>query len=85
MIYTKIYVGSNNKTGVLEIEKIKEVLVGLQGYTLTTGAGIWQGKEKNTAIIEIYGDYNRYIIDDLKRICMQESILVATSIVDLTF
>ena len=38
MIKTKIYVGSNNETGELEIVKIKDILrTAMQGYTLTLG------------------------------------------------
>lgn len=85
MIYTKIYVGSNNVTNVLEIEKIHDILDGLQGYTMTIAKGYWQGKLEDTAIIEIYGDYNLGIISDLKRILQQGSIMVVTSIVDVTF
>jgi len=85
MNHTKIYVGSNNETGFLEVEKIKEVLEGLEAYTLIIAGGYWKGKHENTAIIEIYGDYNLGIIPELKRVCMQESIMVVESIVKVTF
>jgi hypothetical protein len=86
MKYTKIYIGSNNITGILEVDKIKEVLAtGQCGYTLTQGIGYWEGKNEDTAIVEIYGDYNLGIIPELKRVCMQDSIMVASSIVDVNF
>ena len=87
MILTKIYVGSNNETGILELVIIHKVLqsLGICGYTLTQGAGYWQGKSENTAIIEILGDYNTGIIPELKRELKQDSILVITSIVNAKF
>lgn len=86
MKYTKIYIGSNNTTGELEIAKILDIMSTSQsGYTLTQGQGFWQGKSENTAIIEIYGDYNLGIIPELKKQLAQKSILVAESIVQVNY
>lgn len=87
MKYTKIYCGSNNETGILELDKIKDVLGRwiTEGYTLIQAEGYWQGKSENTAIIEIYGNYNLGIIPELKRVLKQDSILVITSIIDAEY
>jgi hypothetical protein len=87
MKYTKIYIGSNNETGELELAKIHWVLqmLGNCGYTLTQGKGYWQGKTENTAVIEIYGNYNTGIIPELKQELGQNSILVAESITEVNY
>lgn len=86
MKYTKIYVGSNNETGILEITKIKEILRNGQcGYTLTTGRGYWKGNYEDVAIIEIYGDYNLAIISEFRKQLNQKSILVSESITESKF
>lgn len=73
-------------TGILELDKIKNILaLGQCGYTLTQGFGYWKGNTEHTAIIEIYGDYNLGIIQDLKRELKQDSILVAESITEVNF
>ena len=86
MKLTKIYIGSNNETGKLELDKILSVMITAnQGYTIVQGVGYWNGKSEDTAIIEIYGDYNLGIIPELKRVCEQDSLLVAESIIDVKF
>lgn len=86
MKHTKIYVGSNNINGFLDVEKIKEVMNRWQnGYTIYFAKGFWQGKEEDTAVIEIYGEYNTGIIPCLKQELKQDSLLVATSIVEAKF
>lgn len=86
MKLTKIYIGSNNETGILEIDKIKAILNSLgqcSGYTIITGKGYYQGIEENTAIIEIYGGYNSGIIPQLKQDLKQDNILVAEFITEV--
>lgn len=86
MKLTKIYIGSNNATGELELAKILDIMATSQsGYTLTQGQGFYEGKSENVAIIEIYGDYNTGIIPQLKQTLAQKSILVAESIVSTNF
>lgn len=86
MKHTKIYIGSNNTTGELELAKILDILATAnQGYTLTQGLGYYEGKRENVAIVEIYGDYNLGIIPQLKTTLEQDSILVAESITQVTF
>ena len=86
MKYTKIYVGSNNITGELELAKILDILsTAMQGYTITQGIGYYNGKSEDTAIIEIYGNYNTGIIPELKSQLKQNSILVAESITEVNY
>lgn len=86
MKYTKIYIGSNNDTKVLEIEKIKEVMLqSNSGYTLILASGFWEGIAEDTAIIEIYGDYNTGIIPELKTQLKQDSILVVEDYKQITY
>lgn len=88
MKLTKIYIGSNNTTKELELEKIENVLNRWQeGYTIIIikAQGYWKGQKENTAIIEIYGNYNTGIIPELKRELEQDSILVAEFISDVNF
>lgn len=83
---TKIYIGSNNKTGKLELDKILDIMsTAMQGYTLTQAQGFYNGKSENTAVIEIYGNYNLGIIPELKSQLQQNSILVAESITEVNF
>ena len=84
MRLTKIYVGSNNTTGELELDKIYSVLDRWQdSYTIILAKGSWQGKHEDTAIIEIYGKYNLGIIPCLKQELKQASILVSMQIVEV--
>ena len=79
MKYTKIYIGANNETKELELNKIKEILhlTGqLDGYTLYHAQCYWKGSTEFCAVIEIYGSYNISLIDILKRQLKQESIMV---------
>ena len=86
MRYTKIYCGSNNETGILELDTIEDILSTAQaGYTITTGKGYYKGKKELTAIIEIYGNYNTGIIPELKRVLKQDSLLVAEFIAVVNF
>ena len=97
MKLTKIYCGSNNETGELELDKIKEVMETAQaGYTLMQGEGVYRTyinsdsqsyklQYEDTAIIEIYGDYNTGIIPELKRVLKQNSILVAEFITEVKY
>lgn len=86
MKLTKIYCGSNNETGELEIAKILDIMAtAQQGYTPTQGQGFYKGKTENTAVIEIYGNYNLGIIPELKRELKQDSILVAESIAEVNY
>ena len=68
MEYTRIYIGSNNDTKILELDKIQNILnIWLESYTIIQAIGVWKGIKENTAIVEIYGTYNLGIIEILKR------------------
>lgn len=87
MKYTKIYIGSNNKTGEVEIVKALGIIesLGNCGYTSTLGRGYWENKREQTLVIEIYGDYNTGIIPELKRELKQDSILVVEQLAEVKF
>lgn len=52
-----IYVGSNNDTKELELDRINRMLAPRhQGYTLYTATGHWLGTEEDTAVIIIHDD-----------------------------
>lgn len=89
MKLTKIYIGSNNDTKELELNKILRVMEMAQaGYTLIKAQGVYRTcvdtasqqynlLDEETAIIEIYGSFNTGIIPELKRELKQDYILVA--------
>lgn len=58
MINTKIYIGANNSTGIVELDTIIYLLAkeGIEGYTIINTIGIWQGKKENSVIIDILED-----------------------------
>lgn len=86
MKLTKIYVGSNNDTKVLEIDKIIAILGNFQaGYTLYKAQGSYGNISEDTCVIEIYSNYNTGIIPELKRELKQDSILVAEFISEAKF
>ena len=52
-----IYIGSNNTTGKLELDKIREITARRhQGFTLYTATGYWLGSEEATAVLIIHDD-----------------------------
>ena len=63
---------------MLEVDIIKSVLDRwiVDGYTLILAKGYWKGRSEDTAIIEIYGDYNLGIVSSLKQELKQDSLLV---------
>ncbi len=82
MRLTKIYCGSNNETGFLELDKIYGVMNRWQdSYTIITARGSYKGKNEDTAIIEIYGEYNLGIVPCLNQELQQEEIMVVEMIV----
>ncbi len=81
MKLTKIYCGSNNETGELELGKIRKIMT-LEGncsYTIIEAEGYDSKISEHTAIIEIYGEYNTGILIELKAQLKQNSLLVAES------
>lgn len=86
MEYTRIYIGSNNDTKILELDKIQNILnIWLESYTIIQAVGVWKGTKENTAIVEIYGTYNLGIIEILKRELKQDAILVVNNFLEVNF
>jgi hypothetical protein len=86
MQYTKLYIGSNNETKELELDKITEYLNNqLEGYTIIKTIGYYNGKAEESCIIEIYGSYNLAIVGELKKILKQDSILVISDFKETEF
>ena len=86
MKLTKIYVGSNNETGVLELDKIISVLDRWEdNFSIIEAMDFYNSKEEKTAIIEIYGNYNLGIVPELKRELKQDSILVVSDYKEVEF
>jgi hypothetical protein len=76
----KLYIGSNNETKELEIQKIKEITGAVfEGFTFYEAMGFWRGLEEKTAIIEIETeeeDKINHLIETLKKELKQEAIAV---------
>lgn len=52
-----LYIGSNNQTKKLELNKIKSILnTRHQGYTIYPVTGAWNGEEEHTALVTIEDD-----------------------------
>ena len=75
---TKIYIGSNNITKIVEESKIKDILNNFyKGYTIINSIGLWEGIPEKSIIIEIIGEeVKKEVIAILKEDLKQDSILV---------
>lgn len=52
-----LYVGANNKTHQIELDKLKTICnTFFEGYTLIPSQGYWQGKEEPSIIVQIETD-----------------------------
>lgn len=83
----RIYIGSDNKTGQLDVKAIKAVLnEHFEGWTLERGVGSWKRKEEQTAIITISTDQSllEKFVYQAKKALRQESI-AAEQVNDLKF
>lgn len=72
-----VYVGSNNKTKQLELDKIKSICQrNHDGYTIYTATGAWLGSEEATAVIVIHDQAGkiRATLDALKVELHQDAI-----------
>jgi len=76
----KLYIGSNNETKELEIQKIKEITGAVfEGFTFYEATGYWRGAEEKTAILEIETDEEdkvNHLIEKLKKELNQEAVAV---------
>jgi hypothetical protein len=75
------YVGSNNKTGKLEIKKIEELLSQFfEGFTTYEVVGHWKGQRERTLKIEIVTDLPATklvaVAKELKTALDQEAVLM---------
>lgn len=84
---TRIYIGSNNLTKELELDKIEEVVNKYHyGYTIILASGYWKTKKENTAIIEICDELvTEDLLTELKRELKQDSLLVSRIVSDNIF
>jgi hypothetical protein len=86
MEYTKLYIGSDNTTGILELDKIRLILDSkLKAYTIIEALGVWNYAKENTAIVEIYGDFDISLVDTLKSELKQDSIMVVKDYKQVNF
>jgi hypothetical protein len=77
MATVTIYVGSNNDTGELELEKIEKILNSRHdGYTLYRATGYWHGDREDSAVITVADSWAsiRESITDLKAELNQQAI-----------
>lgn len=75
----RLYIGSNNETKELELDKIKEIVSRYyDGFTIILAVGYWKGSEENTAIVEISentsGNWNSAVVSSLRNELRQEVI-----------
>lgn len=84
---TKIYIGSNNTTNLLELNKIESILNKYyKAYTIIPACGYWEGKKENTAIIEIINELvNDDVLTELKTELKQESLLITRQSLSILF
>lgn len=72
-----IYIGSNNTTKLLELDKIKTVLARRHdGFTISEAVGFWRGSEEKTAVVSLASERLAALssIADLKAELDQEAI-----------
>ena len=72
-----LYIGSNNTTRQLELDRIKAITGrNHEGFTLFTATGAWLGTEEATAVLIIHDDPARIMetINSLKRELNQDAI-----------
>jgi hypothetical protein len=75
----KIYIGANNNTGIVEIDKINAVMkaAGFDGYTIIPSMGYWMGSSEQSIILEVSGNEKqiiRALIPTLKSELDQQAI-----------
>lgn len=84
----RIYIGSNNITKQLELEKITKIIGEYaEGFTILLGVGYWEGNKEDSAIVEISGmsaPILSIMIDRLKKGLEQEAIGVS-EVSDISF
>ena len=53
----QFYIGSNNQSHKIELDKIREVLADyeVKGYTILDSLGYWEGKPEDSIILQVEG------------------------------
>lgn len=74
----ELYIGSNNKTGKLEIAKLNEITIRHYRYATISAnlMGIWKGGNEKSAMVLVKSspdELDKFIID-IKRELQQESV-----------
>lgn len=72
-----VYVGSNNDTKELELDRIQEIAARRhQGFTLYTATGYWLGSKEATAVLIIADTWDRITrtLTDLKLELDQDAV-----------
>ena len=72
-----LFIGSNNKTKRLEVDKIERIMNKRhKGYTVEYCFGYWQGKKEKSAKVLVTddGDLIMQSVKELKRELQQDSI-----------
>jgi hypothetical protein len=72
-----IYIGSNNETKRLELDRIREIVTRRhKGFTLYTATGYWLGSAEDTAVLIIFDTWSSIIrtLSDLKIDLEQDAI-----------
>jgi len=84
----RLYIGSNNKTKIAEIDKARRVLDKyFKAYSIFNGFGVWQGTAENSFIVEFVNTENlaiderviKSVVLELKEVLEQEAILYTKS------
>lgn len=74
----ELFIGSNNKTHRVEIDKLEATLAKYhEGFTIKRGViGYWQGAREESVTVIIEDDYNAIIqtVQRLKQVLKQDAI-----------
>lgn len=77
MVTYRLYIGSNNDTKVVELDKIEKVLNSRhEGYTIMQSMGYWRGTREDSVIVTVSDDQPKILesIRQLKEVLRQEAI-----------
>ena len=65
----KFYIGANNDTGEVELEKAMTILDKYYtGYTVYNTGGIWNGKGEDCAVVEVIKNDDAMLTEKVKAI-----------------
>lgn len=72
----KLYIGANNTTKQVEIDKIEQTLNGyFDGYTMEQATGYWLGNREASVVITVASEIEIVpVIVELKHILQQDAI-----------